>query len=191
MHNKKNIFAAMIGNALEYYDVTLFGFFAFIISPLFFPAEDPIVSGIYSLIAFAFGFVMRPIGGLIFGHLGDKYGRKSALVSAILLVTIPTFVIGVVPSYAQIGMLAPITIFLCRMVQGLSTGGEYFGASVFIAEHSKKSQRGFACSILSSSSFVGAILGTTLGAICTSSSMPEWAWRIPFLLGAVFGLVGF
>jgi MHS family proline/betaine transporter-like MFS transporter len=164
MKKKKMIFAAMIGNALEYYDFTLYGFFAAYLSPFYFPSDNPTTSMIASFGAFAAGFLMRPIGGLIFGHLGDRYGRKMALFISILLITLPTLTIGLLPTYAQIGFFAPLIIVICRLAQGICTAGEYTGATVLIAEYTEKNQPGFACSLLPASSLVGAILATGLGA---------------------------
>lgn len=187
----KAILAAMVGNALEYYDVMLFGFFAPLLSPLFFPTDDKVLSIISGLGAFAAGFVMRPLGGIFFGHIGDKFGRRRALVLAIFFVTIPTFIIGILPTYATIGMVAPIILVLCRLLQGLCVGGEYSGASIFVIEYSKKGREAFAGSILCAAGFFGGVLGTFLGFLCTLPFMPDWGWRIPFLLGSVFGLVGY
>ncbi|MBA3814664.1 MAG: MFS transporter [Alphaproteobacteria bacterium] len=187
---KKVLAAAMIGNALEYYDFTLYGFFAAYLSPLYFPSDDPLTSMIASFGAFAAGFLMRPLGGLIFGHVGDRYGRRLALLISVLLVTFPTLIIGILPTYSQIGILAPIAIVLCRIIQGICTAGEYTGATVLIAEYTEHNRPGFACSILPASSLIGAILGTILGAICLMDIMPSWAWRLPFIMGFVFGLFG-
>lgn len=191
MKKQKIIFAAMLGNALEYYDFTLYGFFAAYLSPLYFPSADPQTSMIASFGAFAAGFLMRPVGGLIFGHLGDRYGRKAALLVSILLVAFPTLTIGLIPTYEQIGFWAPLIIVLSRLAQGICTVGEYTGATVLIAEYTERNQPGFACSLLPASSLMGAILGTGLGAICLLDFMPSWAWRLPFVLGFVFGLFGF
>ncbi len=128
----KAIFAAMIGNALEYYDVMLYGFFATMLAPLFFPTGNQATSIIASLGTFAAGFVMRPLGGIVFGHLGDKFGRRYALVLTIFLVTIPTLTIGLLPTYADIGIAAPVILVICRLLQGLCVGGEYSGASIFV-----------------------------------------------------------
>lgn len=189
--NYKAIFAAMIGNALEYYDVMLFGFFATLLAPLFFPTDNQAISIISSLGTFAAGFLMRPLGGIVFGHLGDKFGRRQALALSIFLVTIPTFTIGILPVYAEIGIAAPIILVICRLLQGLCVGGEYSGASIFVIEYSKKGKEAFAGSILCATGFFGGLLGTFLGFLCTLSFMPGWGWRIPFLLGSVMGLMGF
>lgn len=187
----KAIAAAMVGNALEYYDVMLYGFFATMLAPLFFPTINPALSVISSFGTFAAGFIMRPIGGIVFGHLGDKLGRRYALVLAIFLVTIPTFIIGILPTYETIGMLAPFTLVACRLLQGLCVGGEYSGASIFVIEYSKKGKEAFAGGILAASGMFGGVLGTSVGFLCTLSIMPDWAWRVPFLLGSVMGLMGY
>ena len=185
---KKIILAAMTGNVLEYYDFTLFGFFAVYLSPLYFPSDSPTTSLIASFGAFAAGFLMRPIGGVLFGHLGDKYGRKTALYVSVLVIAFPTLIIGFLPTYSQIGLMAPILLIVCRLVQGICAAGEYTGAVVLIAEYTGENKPGFACSLLPTSSLVGAILGTVLGALCVTEVMPSWAWRIPFIMGFVFGL---
>lgn len=188
--NKKMILAAMMGNALEYYDFTLYGFFAVYLSSSYFPSDDPLTSKIASFGALAAGFLMRPIGGLIFGHLGDHYGRKRALLISIVLMTFPTLTIGLLPTYSQIGFWAPLTIVLCRLVQGVCTAGEYTGATILIAEFNERNRPGFACSLLPASSLFGAVIATGLGALCLTEGMPTWAWRIPFIMGFMFGLLG-
>jgi MHS family proline/betaine transporter-like MFS transporter len=191
MLKTKTVLTATIGNAIVYYDMTLYGFFTAFLSPLFFPAENLLTSQLASLGVFAAGFVARPFGGLIFGHIGDRYGRKKALVIAILLVTIPTTIIGLLPTYASIGILAPIILVMCKLMQGICTGGEYSGAAIFLSEHHRGHNEGLAGSILPASSIVGAILGTSLGGFCLLPEMPTWAWRIPFLLGGLLGIIGY
>ncbi|MBP6951197.1 MAG: MFS transporter [Alphaproteobacteria bacterium] len=189
--NYKAIIAAMIGNALEYYDVMLYGFFATMLAPLFFPTDNEAISIISSLGTFAAGFLMRPLGGIVFGHLGDKFGRRQALVFAIFLVTIPTLIIGLLPTYADIGIAASIILVICRLLQGLCVGGEYSGASIFVIEYSKRGKEAFAGSILCAAGFFGGVLGTFFGFLCTNPFMPSWGWRIPFLIGALIGLIGY
>ncbi|MBX9837698.1 MAG: MFS transporter, partial [Silvanigrellaceae bacterium] len=189
--NNKAILAAMTGNALEYYDVMLYGFFATMLAPLFFPSDNQAVSYISSLGTFAAGFVMRPVGGLLFGHLGDKFGRRFALVLSIFLVTLPTLTIGLLPTYAEIGIAAPVILVICRLLQGLCVGGEYSGASIFVIEYSKKGKECFAGSILTASGNFGGVMGTFCGFIFTLAFMPTWGWRIPFIIGALMGVMGY
>ncbi len=191
MKEIKTVSAAMAGTALEFYDITLYGFFSSLLAPIFFPSSNPTLSLMASLGAFAVGFFMRPLGGIFFGYVGDRYGRKRTLLVAILFITLPTVAIGLVPPYAEIGLAAPLIIILCRLLQGFSVGGEYGSAAVFIAEQVKKEKVGFAGSILCAMAFLGAIVGSGLGAFCTASFMPDWGWRIPFLLAGIFGLVAF
>jgi MFS transporter, MHS family, proline/betaine transporter len=190
-NQNKNIIGALSGNFLEYYDVTLYGFFAAFLGPVFFPAQDPYVSTLMTLSAFAISFLARPFGGMFFGYMGDRLGRKKALSLAVLLVTIPTFAIGVMPSYESIGVTAPIAIVLCRFLQGLCTGGEYPGVAVFIAEHSGRRKKALFCSMVPASSLLGAITGTLIGAFFLQTSMPDWGWRVPFLFGGVLGLTAY
>lgn len=187
---KKNftIGTAMLGHALEHYDVTLYGFFAAMLAPLFFPSDNYGASLIASWGAFSLGFLMRPLGGLVFGHIGDLFGRKRSLLASILLASLPTFIIGVLPTYATIGVLAPFVLMGCRLLQGFSVGGEYSGAAIFVAEHSRHHKSGFVGSFLCATGFGGALLGTLVGATSTLAVMPDWGWRIPFLLGGIIGL---
>lgn len=191
MNQKTKVIAAgMVGNALEFYDFTLYGFFAPIIAAHFFPAGDPSVALIYSLGIFAFGFLMRPLGAAVFGHLGDRYGRKRALSLSVILMALPTALIGALPDHATIGIAAPILLTLCRLLQGLCTGGEYNGAAIFVLEHQQKDRGGFAGGLITSSCTLGALLGTGIGYVCTLEGMPGWGWRIPFFIGALIGIVG-
>ncbi|MGI4850669.1 MAG: MFS transporter [Janthinobacterium lividum] len=184
----KSLFAVIAGTALEFYDITLYGFFAVLLAPLYFPSTNPQISLLVSLGTFAAGFVMRPLGGLFFGYIGDCYGRKKALILAISLVSMPTFIIGFLPTYEAIGIIAPVILIICRLLQGLCVGGEYSGAAVFVSEQARFHQRGRAGGILCSAAFLGAILGSGIGALCTLNAMPSWGWRLPFILGGIMGL---
>ncbi len=183
------IFSISAGHIIEYFDSYLYGYFAFMLAPIFFPSDDPTASLISSFGAFAAGFIMRPLGGIFFGHLGDRFGRKVAFLSSILLISVPTFGIGCLPSYDTIGIAAPILLIVFRLLQGVSLGGEYGGAAIFIREHVQKNAAGFAGSLLASIGFVGALAGTFVGATFTMSLMPLWAWRVPFFLGGAFGIL--
>lgn len=188
--NKKVLFASMIGNALEFYDFTIYGFFVAIISPIFFPSTDPMTSLIWGFGVFAIGFLTRPLGAIFFGHIGDKFGRRTALSLTIVCMAVPTVTIGLLPTYQQIGITAPILLTFCRLMQGFSAGGEYNGAGVFMIEHSPKAKRGLLGGLLTASGSVGSLLASWTGVVFTLSFMPTWAWRIPFLLGVLIAGVG-
>ncbi len=189
------ILSGVVGNILEWYDFAVYGFFAPILGKLFFPAEDPVTSLIASFGAFAAGFLMRPIGGAVFGHIGDRLGRKKALNLSVLMMAIPTFLIGVMPTHAQIGMTAAVILVVLRMCQGLSVGGEYTSSIVFLAESAPKNKKG----LFSSASMLGAVggilLGSLVGSVLTSmlddAQLQSWGWRIPFLMGIIVAGIGF
>ncbi len=182
------IATAMLGHALEHYEVTLYGFFAVILAPIFFPNFSTTAGLIASMGVFAMGFVMRPLGGIVFGHFGDKYGRRKCLLYTVLLASIPTIIIGLLPTYAAIGVAAPLVLIVCRLLQGFSLGGEYWGALIFVAEHSHEKKMGLLGSILCTTGYIGAIFGTLMGALFTLQIMPQWGWRFPFIIGGVLGL---
>lgn len=187
---RKSILAAVIGNALEYYDVTLYGYFAVSLAPLFFPSESQFVSIVSSFGAFASSFLMRPLGGMFFGYFGDRIGRKRVLFWTLILMSFPTMGLGLLPSYEKLGFLSPLLLILCRLLQGFCAGGEYSGAAIYINEHSPREKVGFMGSLLALSGFLGALLGTSLSIVFTSSLFPEWGWRIPFVLGGILGILG-
>ena len=180
----------MIGNSLEYYDFNLFIFLAPVISPLFFPSEDKIASIIAVLGTYAAGYFMRPLGAIVFGYIGDKYGRKRALTLSIILMAIPTFLMGLLPSYAMIGVFAPIALICLRLLQGFCTGGEYNGAGIFTIENVEPRKAGFAGGMITASSAIGSLIGSMVASLCISEFMPSWAWRIAFLFGIIVGFVG-
>lgn len=191
MTTKKKVLATcVLGNALEFYDFTLYGVFAVIISQLYFPSSDPLVSVLASWGAFAAGFVMRPFGAAVFGYVGDKFGRKRALSLSILGMGIPTLLIGVLPTYASIGVVAPIALILFRLIQGLCTGGEYNGAAIFALEHVGKNKPGFTGGLITGSCVIGAMLATGLGALVMKSGDPEYFWRFTFVFGGAISFIG-
>ncbi len=195
MSMQRVIISGMLGNALEWYDYALYASFASIISKHFFPTEDPVISIIATFGVFAAGFIVRPLGGMFFGRLGDKYGRRTTLSIAILLMAIPTTCIGLLPTYEKIGILAPILLTLIRLLQGLSLGGEFSGCIAYVVEHSPKDYRGMAGSSAFCSMCIGMLFGsltaTFMSTLLGYEELVNWGWRIPFLMGIFIGLIGF
>jgi MHS family proline/betaine transporter-like MFS transporter len=186
--NQKHTLSIVAGHLFEHYDICLYGFFAVLLAPVFFPASSALSAQIATFGAFAAGFLMRPLGGFIFGYIGDRYGRKQALLISICSAVLPTLLIGVLPTYETIGIAASILLILFRLIQGISIGGEYSGAIIYIFEHSQQNRPVLKAGLLIASGYVGAGLGTLLGVVCTMSFMPSWGWRIPFIIGGVMGL---
>ncbi len=190
----KIIIGGIAGNVMEWYDFAVYGYFAPIIGKLFYPSEDPVASLVAAYGAFAAGFLMRPIGGLVFGYIGDKIGRKSALTLSVLMMAIPTFLVGVLPTALQIGVTASIMMVLLRMAQGLSVGGEYTTSIVFLVEHAHPKKRGFMGSWSVFGAVTGILLGSAVSALLntmlTQEAIHQWGWRIPFLVGIAVGVVG-
>nr|WP_253308302.1 MFS transporter [Rickettsia endosymbiont of Ceutorhynchus assimilis] len=187
MNKSKLIFSTGIANTFEWYDYFLFGHFAPIIGVKFFPNNDPNVSLLQAFFVFAVGYLMRPVGGIFFGIIGDKFGRKIALTSAIFCMSVPTVLIGILPTYHTIGITATILMFLVRILQGLSMGGALTGSISFVIEHTNKKQRGFTGSISMSSICTGLLLGSFVSYltknVLTTAQFDNFGWRIPFLLG--------
>lgn len=186
----KIVGSAGIGNVLEYYDFTLFVFLAPHISPLFFPTGNNITAIIAGLGVYAMGYFIRPLGAIIFGHIGDIYGRKQALTLSIIVMGIPTILIGCLPGYQSIGVLSPLLLTLCRLFQGLSVGGENNGAGIFTIENVQGNQRVFAGSLITSSSAFGGLLGSSVAGFVLLPFMPYWAWRGAFIAGALIAIFG-
>lgn len=192
---RRIIAASAIGNATEWFDYGVYAYAAVFIGRAFFPSENPTASTLSSLLVFAVSFVIRPIGGLVWGPLGDRIGRQRVLATTILLMAGATFCVGLLPGYATLGILAPILLILLRMIQGFSTGGEYGGAATFMAEYAPDRKRGLCGSFLE----FGTLAGFTLGALLVlltetvigPDAMAAWGWRLPFLVAAPLGLVGF
>ncbi len=190
----RTVTTSMIGNLFEFYDFALFGYFAPIIGKLFFPSDNPTVELISAFGVFAAGFVVRPLGGLVFGHIGDLFGRKRALVLAILLMAIPTAIIGMLPTYQHIGVTASILLVAMRMLQGLSLGGNYSGSITFVTEHTDPNKRGLMGGFAVASCLAGILLGSATAAffakILNESELHTFGWRLPFLMGVLICFVG-
>ncbi|WP_436771658.1 MFS transporter [Yinghuangia sp. YIM S09857] len=186
--------ATMLGNAMEWYDFGIYAYMAVTIGHVFFPSGNDTAQVLSSFATFAAAFVVRPLGGFFFGPLGDRIGRKKVLATTMLMMAGGTLSIGLIPSYDTIGFAAPTLLVLFRMVQGFSAGGEYGGASTFIAEYAPDRRRGFYGSYLEFGTLIGYIsaagLVTVLTALLDDDQMEGWAWRIPFLLAAPIGIVG-
>jgi MHS family proline/betaine transporter-like MFS transporter len=187
--------AGAIGNVLEWYDFAAYGYFASVFGRNFFPSTSHLVSLLSAFGVFALAFMMRPIGSIIFGHIGDRYGRKRALMVSVSAMALSTFVIGLLPTYAQIGSLAPLILILLRMVQGASVGGEYTTSIIFLVEQSAPNQRGYVGSWAYFSAIAGILLGSVAGVIVTRLLDPAevlaWGWRLPFLPGIALGAVAY
>nr|WP_229517034.1 MFS transporter [Paraburkholderia terrae] len=191
---KRAAMASFIGNFVEWFDYASYGYLATIIAVVFFPKTDSSTGLLAAYGVFAISFIVRPIGGVVWGHFGDKIGRRTALSLSILIMSCSTFVIAFLPTYAQIGMLAPVLLLLVRVVQGFSASGEYAGASAFLAEYAPEGKRGFYTSIVPASTAAGLLFGSifvaVLHAVLTTEQIQSFGWRLPFLLAAPFGLIG-
>jgi MFS transporter, MHS family, proline/betaine transporter len=186
--------AAVIGNALEWYDFIVFGFFAVIISKLFFPTDSQYASLLLTTATFGVGFFMRPVGGILLGIYADRQGRKAALLLVVGLMTIAIALIAFAPTYAAIGVGAPLLIVLARLLQGFSAGGEFASATAFLIECAPPQRRGFYGSWQMVGQGLAVLVGAILGAVLTRTLAPEtldsWGWRIPFLFGLIIGPLG-
>jgi MHS family proline/betaine transporter-like MFS transporter len=191
---RKAITAAALGNAMEWFDFGVYGFVAYVLGKVFFPGADPGTQMIAALATFSVPFLIRPLGGLFFGRLGDKYGRQKVLAATIVIMSLSTFAIGLIPSYASIGIWAPILLLLAKMAQGFSVGGEYTGASIFVAEYAPDRKRGFLGSWLDFGSIAGFVLGAGVVVLISSTLGEEqfesWGWRLPFFLALPLGMIG-
>jgi MFS transporter, MHS family, proline/betaine transporter len=192
--SRKAICAATIGNVMEWYDFGVFGFLAGSLALNFFPAHDPRTSLLNTFLIFGVGLVFRPLGGIFIGRMGDRRGRKPALILTVLMMAAGTAIIGVLPTYSSIGVGAPILLLLARLLQGFSAGGEWGGATAFMAEWSVEGRRGLYTSFQQMSVAGGTLLGVGLAALLTTvmgaDAVNDWGWRIPFLLGGLFAPIG-
>ncbi|QKQ70199.1 MFS transporter [Acinetobacter sp. 10FS3-1] len=191
---KKVILAGTVGNAIEWFDWTIYATFAVFFAKQFFPSDDPTASLLATFAIFAVGFFMRPLGGIVLGIFSDRYGRKAALAVTIIMMAGGSLMIGLSPTYESIGIFAPIILVLARLLQGLSLGGEFASAATYLSEMAAKHKRGFYSSFMFFSSAIGILMASGLAWALTSAltetQMSEYGWRIPFILGAIGGLVG-
>ena len=190
---KKALGGTIVGNTMEWYDVGVFGYLITTMGPVFLPESDPTTQTLFLLGTFAATFIARPLGGVIFGWMGDKMGRQKILAATLMLMAASTFAIGLLPGYAQIGLWAAALLVLLKIVQGFSTGGEYAGATTFVSEYAPDKRRGFFASFLDMGSYLGFALGAALVSVLQltlgQAAMEEWGWRIPFLVAGPLGLV--
>ncbi len=201
---KKVIISGMLGNGLEWYDYALYGHMTVVFAQLFFTfgsEMNPTTSLILTYLTFAAGFIARPLGAVLFGRIGDKYGRKKALTASMILMAIPTGLIGLLPTYAmleeqwQLGILAPISLLLIRILQGLSLGGAFSGSMSYVVEHADPSARAKTGSVTMLSLVIGFLIGSVVSTV-VATAMPHedfmsWGWRLPFFVGILIGVVGF
>jgi MFS transporter, MHS family, proline/betaine transporter len=191
---RKAVTAGAIGNFVEWYDFSVYGFFAAAIGTQFFPSDDPVASLLATFAVFAVAFFMRPLGAFVFGHYGDRLGRRGALATAVIMMGVSTMLIGVLPGYGQIGVLAPILLVFARLLQGFSAGGEWGGAASFMVEYAPSDNRGLYGSwqqfSIVAGLLTGSAIGGLLGLILSEGALNAWGWRIPFIFGAVLGAVG-
>jgi len=191
---RRAILASYLGTTLEYYDFLLYGIAAALVFPkIFFVTLDPLAATLSSFATFAVGYFARPLGAIVFGHYGDKLGRKNVLVVTLVMMGAASTLIGLLPTYAQVGVLAPVLLVVLRLLQGIAMGGEWGGATLMSMEHAKPKGRGFAVSLVSAGGPTGAVLGTlvmTPFSLLPSDQFLSWGWRVPFLISALLMVVG-
>lgn len=192
--SRKAIYAASIGNMLEWYDFGVYAYLATMIAAKFFPGTDPTASLLAAFAAYGVGFLARPLGGIVIGRMGDVRGRKVALVLTIFMMAFGTIGIGLLPSYETIGIWAPILLVALRIIQGIAAGGEWGTSTAFIIEWAPPERRGFFGSFQQVSTAGGSLLGSAIAAlittVLTNEQMLAWGWRVPFILGVVLVIVG-
>ncbi|MFF8870943.1 glycine betaine/L-proline transporter ProP [Streptomyces massasporeus] len=191
---RRAVKAAALGNAMEWFDFGVYSYIAVTLGKVFFPSGNPTAQLLSTFGAFAAAFLVRPLGGMVFGPLGDRVGRQKVLALTMIMMAAGTFAIGLIPSYATIGVGAPILLLAARLAQGFSTGGEYAGASTFIAEYAPDKRRGFLGSWLEFGTLAGYIGGaglvTIMTALLSADDLTSWGWRIPFLIAGPMGIIG-
>ncbi|MFZ3561241.1 MFS transporter [Streptomyces sp. BH055] len=191
---RRAVMATAIGNFIEWFDFSMYGFLAPVIAARFFPQENPTAGLLSTFAVFGLAFFARPVGAVFFGRMGDRLGRKHTLALIVLLMSGSTALVGVLPTYDSVGLLAPVLLLALRLVQGFSAGGEFAGASIMIVESAPRNRRGFYTSGLSMATFLSSALGVALTAMLTQgmgvATMQEWGWRVAFLVALPAGLIG-
>ncbi len=191
---KNVVLAGAIGNALEWYDFTIYAFFVPIIAMQFFPNKDRFISLLATFGVFAVGFLVRPFGAILFGYIGDHVGRKKALVLSMMMMSFPTFLIGILPNHHVIGVMAPLLLIALRIVQGLAVSGELTTATVFLIEHADRNKRGIVGSLAMAGALLGmvfsSVLATLMSELVNDAELAAWGWRVPFLIGGLIGVMG-
>jgi MHS family proline/betaine transporter-like MFS transporter len=191
---RRTAVATGIGNFMEWFDFAVYGFFATTIGHLFFPNDNAAVSLLSSLAVFGVAFFMRPVGGFVIGSIGDRKGRRWALMMTVVMMGITTALIGILPTYQQAGVLAPILLVVMRCLQGFSAGGEWTGSSAFLLEHAPRGKRGYFGSVISATAAIATVAGSlvalALNTWLSESAMNSWGWRLPFLFAAPLALIG-
>ena len=191
----RHVAAGTIGNVLEFYDFAVYGYFSVSIGQTFFPHHNPVAQVLAAFGVFGVGFVVRPLGGLLGGFIGDRYGRRAALTFSVAAMAVPTFLVGVLPGYHTLGMAAPILLILLRVIQGLSVGGEYTTSFIFLVENAPPGRAGLVGAVAGSGAIAGMLMGSGVGALMASLMSPDdlhaWGWRVAFVLGLAVGLTGY
>ena len=189
----KLVLATSLGNALEWFDISVYAYFAVYLAKAFFPTDDPTTSLLLTFGTFALTFLARPIGGILLGTYADRYGRKASLLLSIAMMTVGTLAVGCMPTFDKIGVLAPLLVIVARLVQGFSAGGEFGSSTAFLVEH-VPGRRGFVASWQFASQGISSLLGSGFGLLLSSTmsgaDLQSWGWRIPFLFGVLIGPIG-
>lgn len=194
MQSRRNIIACIIGNILEWYEFSLFAYLSPIIANLFFPHKDGILSLLSTLLVFAAGFVVRPLGSIFLGHLGDRLGRAKTLKITIFLISISSILTGIIPTYQQIGMTAPVLLIFCRLLQGFCIGGEFAGSMIYLSESAQAKHRALISSMTNNGSNIGVLIAVVscsmMAGFLSESDLTSYGWRILFISGGVLGATG-
>lgn len=194
MQSRRNIMACIIGNILEWYEFSLFAYLSPTIAQLFFPSESQIVSLLSTLLVFAAGFVVRPLGSIVLGHLGDRLGRAKTLKITILLMSVSSVLTGLLPIYQSIGIWAPILLIVCRLIQGFCIGGEFAGSMIYLSESAHGKHRAFISSMTNNGSNIGVLIAivacTMMTSLMDTAFISQFGWRLLFISGGILGLIG-